>query len=76
MKQSEVFDFKWCDRKKFRAASEGLIMDRNSEGEVFVCEDALPFVDLAEEGEIIVLTVGGKPISYIENFQEKEIEID
>ena len=75
MNQAEAYNFKWCDRDKFLAASEGLLFDRDAEGKCIVCEDAMSFVELAEQGEIIVLTVGGKPISYIENFEEKQIEM-
>lgn len=63
-----------CNRDSFIAACDDILFTRDEHGNVIVGEEALPFVEKAENGEIIVLTNSqGIPISYLEEGIEREI---
>jgi len=65
---------KRCDREEFIAATKGILMHRDMSGKVIVGERALPCLQLAEEGELVVLTENDKPITFLMDMKEYLIE--
>ena len=58
-----------CDRKKFIMAARGIIIDRRGKS-CITSEPELIFVEKAENGESVLLTVNGEPYSRVVNMRE------
>jgi hypothetical protein len=63
-----------CNREAFILATEGIFLDRNAEGICRVGEIAMPFVEMAEQGKVVILTDNNnQPISFVKNGEERLI---